>query len=42
VLSLTDDPSKAIVEKILKLLTVGGKDVRKADWNNKQVIIHSP
>jgi hypothetical protein len=25
------------VEKILKTLTVDGKDVRKADWTNKEV-----
>jgi obg-like ATPase 1 len=25
------------VEKILKTLTVDGKDIRKADWSNKEV-----
>jgi hypothetical protein len=28
---------QATVEKILKVLTVDSKDVRKADWNNKEV-----
>jgi len=42
VLSLTDDLSKATVGKTLKLLTIEGKDVHKVDWNNKEVIIHSP
>lgn len=25
------------MEKILKVLTVENKDIRKADWNNKEV-----
>ena len=28
---------QATVEKVLKTLTVDGKDIRKADWNNKEV-----
>jgi len=28
---------KVVVEKILKVLTVENKDIRKADWNNKEV-----
>ncbi|KAJ8462275.1 hypothetical protein ONZ45_g17994 [Pleurotus djamor] len=38
--SLADKARKeeiATVEKILKALTVDGKDVRKVDWNNKEV-----
>ncbi|KAG5635353.1 hypothetical protein DXG03_005443, partial [Asterophora parasitica] len=37
--SLADKAKKeeiATVEKILKVLTVDGKDIRKADWNNKE------
>ena len=26
-----------MVEKILKVLTVDGKDIRKAEWSNKEV-----
>ncbi|KAF8149817.1 P-loop containing nucleoside triphosphate hydrolase protein [Crassisporium funariophilum] len=38
--SLVDKARKeeiAIVEKILKTLTVDNKDIRKADWNNKEI-----
>ncbi|KAJ7510313.1 P-loop containing nucleoside triphosphate hydrolase protein [Mycena galericulata] len=38
--SLADKAKKeeiATVEKILKHLTVDGKDVRKGDWNNKEI-----
>ncbi|KAJ7454837.1 P-loop containing nucleoside triphosphate hydrolase protein [Mycena latifolia] len=38
--SLADKARKeeiATVEKILKLLAVDGKDVRKGDWNNKEI-----
>jgi len=38
--SLADKAKKeeiAIVEKILKVLTVDNKDIRKADWNNKEI-----
>ncbi|KAJ6570249.1 P-loop containing nucleoside triphosphate hydrolase protein [Mycena vulgaris] len=38
--SLADKARKeeiVTVEKILKLLTVDGKDVRKGDWNNKEI-----
>jgi len=28
------------VEKILKVLTVDEKDVRKAEWNNKEVRVY--
>ncbi|KAJ7677372.1 P-loop containing nucleoside triphosphate hydrolase protein [Mycena rosella] len=38
--SLADKARKeeiATVEKILKLLTVDGKDVRKGDWTNKEI-----
>lgn len=30
---------QAIVEKILKTLTVDNKDIRKGDWTNKEVRI---
>ena len=36
---------KATVEKILKVLTVDNKDVRKAEWTNKEVgslLFHLP
>jgi obg-like ATPase 1 len=35
--SLTTFFSQATTEKILKVLSEDGKDVRKADWNNKEV-----
>ena len=38
--SLADKAKKeeiAIVEKVLKTITVDAKDVRKGDWNNKEV-----
>ncbi|KAF9048489.1 P-loop containing nucleoside triphosphate hydrolase protein [Panaeolus papilionaceus] len=38
--SLADKAKKeeiAVVEKILKVLTVDGKDIRKAEWNNKEI-----
>ncbi|KAG5635480.1 hypothetical protein H0H81_011083 [Sphagnurus paluster] len=38
--SLADKAKKeeiATVEKILKVLTVDGKDIRKAEWNNKEI-----
>jgi ribosome-binding ATPase YchF (GTP1/OBG family) len=42
--SLVDKARKeeiATVEKVLKTLTVDAKDIRKADWSNKEVI-HFP
>jgi hypothetical protein len=33
---------QAVVEKVLKVLTVDQKDIRKADWNNKEVGIMTP
>jgi len=33
-------PSQATVEKIYKVLTVDGKDIRKAEWNNKEVSLN--
>jgi hypothetical protein len=33
----SDYTFKAVVEKILKVLTVENKDIRKAEWNNKEV-----
>ncbi|KAG6864089.1 hypothetical protein C0991_012565 [Blastosporella zonata] len=42
--SLADKAKKeeiATVEKVLKVLTEDNKDVRKAEWNNKEVIIFS-
>ncbi|EDR08546.1 uncharacterized protein LACBIDRAFT_179196 [Laccaria bicolor S238N-H82] len=38
--SLADKAKKeeiAVVEKVLKVLTVDQKDIRKADWNNKEI-----
>ncbi|KAG6910115.1 hypothetical protein DXG01_013169 [Tephrocybe rancida] len=32
-----DHSFKITVEKVLKVLTVDGKDVRKAEWNNKEI-----
>ena len=32
--------SQATIEKVLKTLTVDAKDIRKADWNNKEVSTH--
>ena len=33
---------QAVVEKVLKVLTVDQKDIRKADWNNKEVGVMAP
>jgi len=33
----TDIETQAVIEKVLKTLTVDSKDIRKAEWNNKEV-----